>query len=107
MIFKHEPKLLILASRSHKSIEQTIAAIRKQNSAAVVKGVEVDVSDLDSVRKAAAEILELTPVVDVLINNAGIMSKDPYIAAELSADHHGSDPGLQDHQARGRDAVRH
>jgi hypothetical protein len=30
VIFKQEPQLLILASRSHKTIEQTVAAIRKQ-----------------------------------------------------------------------------
>lgn len=75
VILKHEPKLLILASRSKRNIEQTIAAFESPGSAVAVKGVEVDLADLDSVRRAAADILDLTPVIDVLINNAGIMSR--------------------------------
>ncbi|KAF2690171.1 NAD(P)-binding protein [Lentithecium fluviatile CBS 122367] len=73
VVFKHRPSLLILASRSKKANEETIAAIGGGSSKASVKGVEIDLSDLDSVRKAVVEILELTPVLDVLINNAGIM----------------------------------
>jgi NAD(P)-dependent dehydrogenase (short-subunit alcohol dehydrogenase family) len=35
--------------------------------------VELDLADLDSVEKAAAEILERFPQLDVLVNNAGVM----------------------------------
>ncbi|KAF2642556.1 NAD(P)-binding protein [Massarina eburnea CBS 473.64] len=72
VIHKHNPKLLVLASRSTKNIDATITAIGGAGSSNV-KGVELDLADLESVRKAAAEILEQTSVVDVLINNAGIM----------------------------------
>jgi NAD(P)-dependent dehydrogenase (short-subunit alcohol dehydrogenase family) len=75
VIFQHDPKLLILASRSLKAIDETIIAIGGQKSSENVRAVQLDLSDLESVRRAAAEILELTPTVDVLINNAGIMSE--------------------------------
>ncbi len=75
MIFQHNPKLLILASRSIKTIDETIVAIGGYKSPENVRAVVLDLADLDSVRKAAAEILEITPTVDVLINNAGIMSR--------------------------------
>lgn len=100
MVFKHKPKLLILASRNNKTIEETIAAIGGSSSTADVKGVGVDLSDLDSVRNAAAEILELTPVLDVLINNAGIMSKYCYHYGRKLADCYDSASRLQDHQTR-------
>jgi NAD(P)-dependent dehydrogenase (short-subunit alcohol dehydrogenase family) len=75
VIFQHDPKLLILASRSLKAIDETIIAIGGQKSSENVRAVQLDLSDLESVRRAAAEILEITPTVDVLINNAGIMSE--------------------------------
>ena len=86
MIFQHNPKLLILASRSLKTIDETIIAIAGQKSSENVKAVQLDLSDLESVRKAAAEILEITPTVDVLINNAGIMSEfsSPFGQSHLS-----------------------
>jgi NAD(P)-dependent dehydrogenase (short-subunit alcohol dehydrogenase family) len=58
-----------------KTIDETIIAIVGQKSSENVRAVQLDLSDLESVRKAAAEILEITPTVDVLINNAGIMSE--------------------------------
>lgn len=74
MIFKHNPKLLVLASRRKETIDETVAAIAGSTAPNNVKGIEMDLADLDSVREAAAEILKTTAVVDVLINNAGIMS---------------------------------
>ena len=97
MIIKHGAKLVILASRSNRNVEQTIEAIKGRGPSATVKGVELDLSDLDSVRKAAAEILEITPVVDVLINNAGIMSKSSVPMARIHAEYRNSDSRVQDH----------
>lgn len=39
-----------------------------------VELVELDLADLDSVRLAASEVLDLTPVLHVLVNNAGVMA---------------------------------
>ena len=75
MVFLHNPKLLILAGRSKKAIDETIITIGGSASSENVRAVVLDLADLESVRKAAAEILEITPTVDVLINNAGIMSE--------------------------------
>jgi NAD(P)-dependent dehydrogenase (short-subunit alcohol dehydrogenase family) len=38
----------------------------------------LDLSSLDSVRKAAERVLQMTLVVDVLINNAGVMMTPTY-----------------------------
>ncbi|KAF2734257.1 NAD(P)-binding protein, partial [Polyplosphaeria fusca] len=73
VILKHKPGLLILASRNKSSIEDTIAAIGGLEGAVDVRAVELDLADLDSVRAAAAEVLEHAATVDVLINNAAVM----------------------------------
>jgi len=39
-----------------------------------VELVELDLADLESVRRAASELLELAPVLHVLVNNAGVMA---------------------------------
>ena len=39
-----------------------------------VELVELDLADLDSVRRAAADVLDLAPELHVLINNAGVMA---------------------------------
>jgi NAD(P)-dependent dehydrogenase (short-subunit alcohol dehydrogenase family) len=43
--------------------------------------VEIDLSDVGSVTRAAAEILEPTPVVNVLVNNASIVRRHAILAA--------------------------
>ncbi|MFW0786461.1 oxidoreductase [Gordonia sp. CPCC 206044] len=49
---------------------------------ATVEIVALDLSDLSSVRKAAEEIIVTYPVVDVLINNAGVMAADRQLTAD-------------------------
>ena len=62
----------VLACRSIAKAEQAVSDLR-----AHVRGrvdvVQLDLSDLSSVRKAAAEILKKYSKIDALINNAGIM----------------------------------
>lgn len=74
MISQHNPKLLLLASRSTANISEVIDAIKPDASPdAVIQPLELDLASQKSVRAAAAKVLEMTPVVDVLINNAGVM----------------------------------
>lgn len=106
VIFKHDPKLLILASRSKTTIDETITVIGAA-TALNVKAVEVDLADLDSVREAAAQILKLTTVVDVLINNAAIMSELHPSAAEGAAEWLCSASRIYENETWHREAVRH
>lgn len=51
-----------------------------------VEAIQVDVTDHESVQAARAVIGEKTPVLDVLINNAGISGGFPQLALEATID---------------------
>lgn len=57
-----------------------IQEIQKIDSNVKVIFIELDLSDQDSVRKAAAELIATgeAETIDALINNAGIMLTMPY-----------------------------
>ena len=63
---------VVLAGRTPARIAESEAAIRAQVPAATLEQVRVDVSDLSSVRRAAAQLLGLGPI-SALVNNAGVM----------------------------------
>lgn len=67
---------VVIASRAS---EKTDGAV--QELAAVVPGgsfevVPIDLGSLDSIRQAAAKISTVSPTLDILINNAGVMGID-------------------------------
>ncbi|KZV87810.1 NAD(P)-binding protein, partial [Exidia glandulosa HHB12029] len=64
-------RTIVLLGRSASSLQPVVERIKAANTETVVKIVEMDLSSLSSVRKAA-EGLEVEEV-DVLVNNAGIM----------------------------------
>ncbi|VUC31168.1 unnamed protein product [Clonostachys rosea] len=79
VIAAHEPKLLILASRSESAIAKTIEEIKPTASVGTrIEPLIVDLGDQLSVRAAAKKVLELTSVVDVLINSAALMMIHKY-----------------------------
>ncbi|MFC6287259.1 oxidoreductase [Nocardioides sp. GCM10027113] len=67
---------VVLAGRREETVAEAESAIRAQVPAAELERLLVDLSDLDSVRRAAAEAGSFGPV-DVLVNNAGVMAP-PY-----------------------------
>lgn len=64
---------VILACRNPTKAEQASARLRAVYPAAHLDTVQLDLSDLDSVRAAAAHLKAAYARIDVLINNAGIM----------------------------------
>ncbi|KAM0298827.1 hypothetical protein ACHAPM_008257 [Fusarium culmorum] len=70
------PELLILAGRNASKLQELAEAIAKDYPDVKTRNLVVDLSSLASVRKAAEEVnsWEDVPVVDVLVNNAGIMA---------------------------------
>ena len=67
---------VVITGRSPDRLAETERAIRDAAPAAALETVELDLADLSSVRRAAAEVSRLG-AVDVLVNNAGVMGT-PY-----------------------------
>jgi NAD(P)-dependent dehydrogenase (short-subunit alcohol dehydrogenase family) len=84
---------VVLAGRSGTRLTDTERAIREQVRNAELDQLVVDLADLGSVRKAAAQAGSFGPV-DVLINNAGVMAP-PYsrtvdgLETQLATNHFG------------------
>lgn len=64
---------VLLAVRDTAKGEQVAAELRKSTSNDKAEVVALDLSSLESVRQAAAQILKIAPKIDILINNAGVM----------------------------------
>jgi NAD(P)-dependent dehydrogenase (short-subunit alcohol dehydrogenase family) len=65
---------LLLGCRDPGRAEGAAARLRAEAPTAKVELVALDLADLASVRRAAATILDRAPIIDVLINNAGVMA---------------------------------
>jgi retinol dehydrogenase 12 len=63
---------VVLAARSEQRTRPVLDGIRAQRPSAAVEFLQVDVSDLASVRRAAATYLATGRPLDVLVNNAGV-----------------------------------
>lgn len=77
-IAKAKPEWLILAARNADKLAQMAAEIAKAQPDVKVRTLKVDLGSLESVRDAAAHVnsWDDIPVIDVLVNNAGIMAVD-------------------------------
>ncbi|OBI12921.1 short-chain dehydrogenase [Mycobacterium sp. E2327] len=64
---------VVLAARNRDALAQTSQWIADQVPDARTPVVELDLTSLASVRAAASAIRDIAPVIDVLINNAGVM----------------------------------
>lgn len=66
--------IVVMTARSAEKAETAKAGILANLPKASLETVVMDLGSLESVREAAAKILEKHDVVDILINNAGIMA---------------------------------
>ncbi len=64
---------VILAARNIDALAETERWIRAEVPDAKTATVELDLTSLTSVRAAAGKIGEASPVIDILMNNAGVM----------------------------------
>lgn len=65
---------VLLACRNADKAHAAIAEIRRHSPDAALEFVALDLASLASVEQAAAQVAELTPQLDLLINNAGVMA---------------------------------
>jgi NAD(P)-dependent dehydrogenase (short-subunit alcohol dehydrogenase family) len=73
VLANHSPALIILAARSVATLEVAKTAIHDVAPKCPIRLLTLDLSSLQKVREAAFEI-ESWKEIDVLINNAGVMS---------------------------------
>ena len=74
-IARHRPKTLTLASRTLSKLE-TVAKLVTESSGLVPVIIELDLSSQASIRMAATKVKEHVASIDVLINNAAVVSSD-------------------------------
>ncbi|RYP84099.1 hypothetical protein DL769_001244 [Monosporascus sp. CRB-8-3] len=75
---KAGPAHVVLVSRNPATVQPVLDEIKATAPNVKATFVRCDLSDQDSVRGAAARILEAAPAIDVLINNAGVMALKEY-----------------------------
>ncbi|XDG01607.1 hypothetical protein ABKA04_001222 [Annulohypoxylon sp. FPYF3050] len=92
---KGSPAHILIASRTAKKVDPVLEKIAEIDSSIKTTFVQVDLTDHDSVRRAAKDILATAPKIDVLINSAGNMAIKDYtvdkqgIEIQLSANYLG------------------
>jgi NAD(P)-dependent dehydrogenase (short-subunit alcohol dehydrogenase family) len=64
---------VVLAARNRDALTQTAQWIQAEVPGARTSTVHLDLTELASVRAAAIAISDITPAIDVLMNNAGVM----------------------------------
>jgi NAD(P)-dependent dehydrogenase (short-subunit alcohol dehydrogenase family) len=70
----HAPSLLVLASRTKAKIEKVVSKVKAEHPGLPVEMVELDLSSLESVRRGAESINGLVQQIDILINNAAVVT---------------------------------
>ena len=74
---------VLITARSADRGRAAVASLHERlGGDAVVQLVVFDLSDLSSVRRGAAEILEQAPRLDVLVNNAGVVLSDRVVTVD-------------------------
>ena len=79
---QHTPQHIIFTGRNSTAANEIISQAKSLSPSAQLTFIEADQLSLTSVSNAAKSIISLTPKIDVLILNAGVMATD----AALSAD---------------------
>jgi NAD(P)-dependent dehydrogenase (short-subunit alcohol dehydrogenase family) len=79
---KHKPAQIWLAARNLEKAKGAIEEIQKEVPDAPIKLLELDLADLESVKKAARTVLAEAERLDILMLNAGIMGTSPALTKD-------------------------
>lgn len=74
---KHKPRQIIMAARSQSRAEAAIEEIETAVPHAKIAFLALDLSSFDSIKKAAASVIQQYDRLDVLLNNAGLFGVPP------------------------------
>ena len=72
---------VVLIGRQPSKLDGVVGKIDEQPANGTVKSVVCDVADLEAVRRASTELAALGPI-DVLVHNAGSLSKDRHLSPQ-------------------------
>ncbi|PYI00451.1 short-chain dehydrogenase [Aspergillus sclerotiicarbonarius CBS 121057] len=92
---KAAPAHILIASRNLSKLQPVLDEIQAIDTTIKTTAVQVDLTNHESVRRAAKKILAAAPNIDVLVNSAGVMAIKEYtldkqgIEFNLSANHVG------------------
>lgn len=81
-IASQSPALLILASRTQSKLDAVAKTVKTDYPGVDVRTVLLDLMSQDAVKRAAEEVCKMTPSIDVVINNAGIMTPRKKLTTE-------------------------
>ncbi|KAK8025289.1 hypothetical protein PG990_003112 [Apiospora arundinis] len=79
---KHDPSMIYMAARSPEKGNEAVAEIQRIVPGANVAFLEMDLSSLASIKKAAKTVLDSSPRLDILMLNAGLMGCPPKATSE-------------------------
>ncbi|KAJ4318155.1 hypothetical protein N0V94_004591 [Neodidymelliopsis sp. IMI 364377] len=79
---KHEPLQIIMAARSQSRAKAAIEEIKDLVPGAKIAFLALDLSSFDSIKKAAASVLQQHDRLDVLLNNAGLFGVPPGVTED-------------------------
>lgn len=65
---------VILAARDTEKLQQRVDEIKGSTGNPNISMIKLDLADLNQVRQAATDLLNNTPEIHILINNAGVMA---------------------------------
>ncbi|KAH7088264.1 hypothetical protein FB567DRAFT_494393 [Paraphoma chrysanthemicola] len=79
---KHNPQEIIMAARSEKKALEAIREIKTEVPGINLSFLPLDLSSFDSVKKAAASVIQRYDRLDILLNNAGLMGVPPSLTED-------------------------
>ena len=77
--FIKEGATVVIAASSQSNAETAVAQLKEQYPEARLGSISPDLSSLDSVRQAFAQVAEKFGSIDILVNNAGVSESTPLL----------------------------
>ena len=76
--FLQEGAAVILTASSQASADKAVAKLKEKYPNSAVSGIAPDLTSLESVRSAFADVVRQYGRVDILVNNAGVSESTPF-----------------------------